>query len=91
MAQISEVFQPDRESPRPVMELRGVTKRFGAVTALDRVDLGLRGGEVTTILGPNGAGKTTAVRLLLGLPAPWAISIRGARREALKRGKVLGS
>lgn len=54
----------------PVAELRGVTKRYGAVAALDRVDLALAPGEVTAILGPNGAGKTTTVRLLLGLIKP---------------------
>jgi ABC-2 type transport system ATP-binding protein len=48
----------------PVAELRGVTKRYGAVAALDRVDLALAPGEVTALLGPNGAGKTTSVRLM---------------------------
>ncbi len=48
-------------------ELREVTKRFGAVTALDRVTLALEPGQLTAVLGPNGAGKTTAVRLMLGL------------------------
>ena len=50
--------------------LRGVTKRFGAVVALDQVDLELRGGEVLALLGPNGAGKTTALSLMLGLRRP---------------------
>jgi ABC-type ATPase involved in cell division len=56
----------------PVAELRGVTKRYGAVAALDRVDLALAPGEVTALLGPNGAGKTTSVRLMLGLVKPSA-------------------
>jgi len=50
--------------------LRGVTKRFGSVVALDQVDLELRGGEVLALLGPNGAGKTTALSLMLGLRRP---------------------
>src|ERR1700691_2048449 len=50
-----------------VASLRGVTKKFGRQTALDRFSLELRAGEVVALLGPNGAGKTTAVRLLLGL------------------------
>jgi ABC-2 type transport system ATP-binding protein len=51
-------------------ELSGVTKRFGAITALDRVTLALREGEVTALLGPNGAGKSTALAVLLGLRTP---------------------
>jgi len=47
--------------------LRGVTKRYGAVLALDRVDLDLHAGQVLALLGPNGAGKSTAIGLLLGL------------------------
>ena len=55
-------------SPSPVLaRLHGACKRYGDVVALDRVDLELRGGEVTALLGANGAGKTTAVGLLLGL------------------------
>jgi ABC-2 type transport system ATP-binding protein len=51
-------------------ELRGVTKTFGPVVALDDVSLEIEAGQVTAILGPNGAGKTTAVRLLMGLTPP---------------------
>ncbi|HUI56111.1 MAG TPA: ABC transporter ATP-binding protein [Bryobacteraceae bacterium] len=54
----------------PVAELRGVTKRYGAVEALRGVDLAIAPGELVSLLGPNGAGKTTAVRILLGLAAP---------------------
>jgi ABC-2 type transport system ATP-binding protein len=50
----------------------GLTKRFGAVLALDRLDLKIRPGEVFGFLGPNGAGKSTTVRLLLGLIRPSA-------------------
>jgi ABC-2 type transport system ATP-binding protein len=53
-----------------VAQLDGVTKRYGSVTALDGVTLGLEAGRVTALLGPNGAGKTTAVKLLLGLTQP---------------------
>jgi ABC-2 type transport system ATP-binding protein len=51
---------------------RGLTKRFGLVTALEDLDLEVRQGEVLGYLGPNGAGKTTTIRLLLGLLAPTA-------------------
>jgi len=47
--------------------LRGVHKHYGAVCALDGVDLQLHAGQVLALLGPNGAGKTTAIGLLLGL------------------------
>ena len=50
--------------------LRGVSKRYGAVTALTDVSLALYPGEVLALLGPNGAGNTTAVSLLLGLTRP---------------------
>ena len=53
-----------------IAELTNVTKRYGGVTALDGLSLGLEAGRVTALLGPNGAGKTTAVKLLLGLTRP---------------------
>lgn len=53
-----------------VVAVRGVRKRFGAVQALDGLDLVLRRGEVHALLGPNGAGKSTLLSLVLGLTAP---------------------
>ena len=53
-----------------IAELRGVTKTYGSVVALDNVSLALEAGRVTAILGPNGAGKTSTIRLLLGLTRP---------------------
>jgi len=50
-----------------VAELHGITKRYGANTALAGIDLELRPGELLAVLGPNGAGKTTAIGLWLGL------------------------
>ena len=50
----------------------GLTKRYGAVTAVDRLTFEAGPGMVTGFLGPNGAGKTTALRVLLGLVAPTA-------------------
>jgi ABC-2 type transport system ATP-binding protein len=53
-----------------VIELRGLTKRFGAVVAVDRLSFDVPAGTVTGFLGPNGAGKTTTLRMLLGLVHP---------------------
>ncbi|MDP9232448.1 MAG: ATP-binding cassette domain-containing protein, partial [Actinomycetota bacterium] len=52
--------------PRPV-EVRGLVKRYGRLTAVDQVDLTVESGDVYGFLGPNGAGKTTTLRMLLGL------------------------
>ena len=50
-----------------IIEIRGLTKKFGAVTALDDFSMSVRAGEVHGFLGPNGAGKSTTIRVLLGL------------------------
>jgi ABC-type uncharacterized transport system ATPase subunit len=54
----------------PAIEARSITKRYGAVTACDGVDLSVRRGEIHGVLGQNGAGKTTLMNVLLGLVAP---------------------
>jgi len=51
----------------PVARLRGAVKRYGALTAVDGLDLALHRGELLALLGPNGAGKSSAIGLLLGL------------------------
>jgi ABC-2 type transport system ATP-binding protein len=53
-----------------MIELKGLTKRFGHVTAVDELSFTVRPGRVTGFLGPNGAGKTTTMRLILGLDVP---------------------
>ncbi|PYJ21035.1 MAG: multidrug ABC transporter ATP-binding protein [Verrucomicrobia bacterium] len=51
----------------PVIDVRGMTKRFGDRTVVDHVDLTVRAGEIFGFLGPNGSGKTTFLRMLCGL------------------------
>ena len=55
-----------------LLETEQLTKRYGAITALDRLDLQVAPGEIVGILGPNGSGKSTALRLLLGFLQPSA-------------------
>ena len=59
----------------PVILTRGLTKRYGRVTAVDDVDLDVRAGDRYGFLGPNGSGKTTTVRILLGLVYPTSGSV----------------
>lgn len=63
----------------PALSLRGLTKVYGAKTAVDHLDLTVRPGELYALLGPNGAGKTTTLRMAVGLLKPdgGAISIFG--------------
>ncbi len=60
----------------PVIEVRGLVKRFGSFRALDGLDLTVRAGEVHGFLGPNGSGKSTTIRVLLGLLRATAGEVR---------------
>ncbi|MGC3861164.1 ABC transporter ATP-binding protein [Micromonospora chersina] len=75
----------------PAVELAGLTKTFGPVTAVDGLDLRIAPGEVVAFLGPNGAGKTTTVDMLLGLARPDAGTVRlfgGTPADAVRLGRV---
>ena len=65
--------------PAPVLEAVGLTRHFGGVTAVDRVDLCLREGELRCLIGPNGAGKSTFFQCVAGLlkPSEGEIRLRG--------------
>ena len=69
-----------------LMTFRGVTKRFGGVTALDNVDFDLRGGEIHALLGENGAGKSTLIKVLGGIHIPDSGTIQIAGKPAHIRG-----
>jgi ribose transport system ATP-binding protein len=64
-------LQPDSGgAAQPILELRGVTKRFGGATALDNVDFELLPGEIHGLVGENGAGKSTLMKILSGVHTP---------------------
>ncbi len=65
------------------IEINGLTKRFGEVTAVDGVSLSVRSGEIFGFLGPNGSGKSTLIRMLCGLIAPTAGKARVAGFDIL--------
>jgi len=58
---------PATPEQRILVSMRGVTKRFPGVVALDRVDFDLRAEEIHALLGENGAGKTTLMNVLAGM------------------------
>lgn len=71
----------DRKTPvgEMVLSLRGISKSFGAVSALTNIDLDVHAGEVVALVGDNGAGKSTLVKILAGVHQPTAgtITFRG--------------
>jgi branched-chain amino acid transport system ATP-binding protein len=79
-----------------LLELDGVTKRFGGLTAVNRVSLAVGVGEIVGLIGPNGAGKTTVFHLLSGFHTPTeggirfkGVSVVGAKPHAIcRRGLV---
>lgn len=72
-------------SSHPIIQLRGVSKRYGTFTAVDGIDLDVQPGEIFGILGPNGAGKTTTLEMIEGLREPDTGSIRVAGFDAVRQ------
>jgi len=56
----------------PVLEVRGLTKRFGGLTAVKKLSFDLRAGEIFGLIGPNGSGKSTAMKAIMGIERPTA-------------------
>ena len=77
-----------------MIEIKGLVKRFGSLTAVHALDLQIRKGEIFGFLGPNGAGKTTTVKLITGLLKPTEGSIRVAgfdvATHSLEAKRVMG-
>lgn len=86
--------RPDRAgSPEPVIRTRGLTKRYGSLTAVDNLNLEVYPGEIFGLLGQNGAGKTTTILMLLGLTEPTSgqarvIGLDPAREPRLVKRRV---
>lgn len=74
-------MNPALDAAAGVVSVSGLTKRFGAVTAVDDLSFTVTPGRVTGFLGPNGAGKTTTLRIILGLATPddGTVTIGGMR------------
>ncbi|MPZ96785.1 MAG: ATP-binding cassette domain-containing protein [Propionibacteriales bacterium] len=69
-----------------LLEVRGLTKRFGGVVAVDAVDLDVRTGQILALIGPNGAGKTTCFNMVCGVLTPTAgtVTLAGRRIDGRK-------
>jgi ABC-2 type transport system ATP-binding protein len=73
----------------PPLEVRGLVKRYGDLTAVAGVDLTVQTGDVYGYLGPNGAGKTTSLRMMLGLIAPTEGAVRLFGRDPMASVRAL--
>jgi len=74
----------------PVLDVRGVTVRFGGLTAVAGVDLAVRAGETVGLIGPNGAGKTTLFNVITGTlrPDEGSVHLAGERIDGLRPSAV---
>jgi len=94
-SRLAEAQAPTKgEGDRPVIEAKGLTKRFGDFTAADNISFDIRRGEIFGLLGPNGAGKSTTFKMLCGLLKPTSGEGRVAgfdlRRDAAEARNQLG-
>ena len=60
----------------PLIDVRGLTKSYGATHALDQLDLALPAGRIVGLMGPNGCGKTTLLKILAGVLSGWSGEVR---------------
>jgi ABC-2 type transport system ATP-binding protein len=73
----------------PIIETRDLTRRFGALTAVDRLNISVAQGEIFGLVGPDGAGKTTTLRMLCGLMNPTQGSARVAGRDVAHEARAV--
>ncbi|MGA2268322.1 MAG: ABC transporter ATP-binding protein [Bryobacteraceae bacterium] len=73
----------------PIIETRDLTRRFGELTAVDRLNLAVAEGEIFGLVGPDGAGKTTTLRMLCGLIAPTEGSARVAGHDVARDSRAV--
>jgi putative spermidine/putrescine transport system ATP-binding protein len=71
----------DRSATEPDVRLSGLTKRYGEIVAVDRMELEIESGEFFTLLGPSGSGKTTTLRMIAGFEIPDAGTVELAGRD----------
>lgn len=78
-SQMTDTNQEQGDGRELVLSLRGISKNFGAVSALTNVDLDVHAGEVVALVGDNGAGKSTLVKILAGVhqPSSGSVTFRG--------------
>jgi polar amino acid transport system ATP-binding protein len=76
---------------KPIVEMQGVVKRYGALTVLDKLDLEIKNKEILSIIGPSGSGKTTVLRVLMTLEkiSDGVIKIDGEPLTHMQRGASL--
>jgi len=79
VVRVTEIFAQSE----PIIEITGLVKRYGELTAVDGIDLTVAAGEIFGILGPNGAGKTTTLEMIEGLRKPDAGSVVVAGIDAV--------
>ena len=83
-----EAAVPSDGAPVPLVT-RGLTRKYGALTAADSLDLEVKAGEIFGLLGPNGAGKSTTIKMLITLLPPTSGDARRRRRRRRARARLV--